>query len=138
MSTYNVNDANFRSSAIFKDFMSKYPKLGYLRVRAYSANEAIPIVGLNIIISVMYNNDRIIFYEGKTNESGITENIKLPAPAINPDNLDVPYYLTYDIDAIYLNNSRNSYKVNIYAGIQSIQNINAKPRMGSTGEVEWL
>ena len=139
MNTYNVNDVNFRSSELFRSFMEKYPALGYLRIRAYSANEAIPLVGLKVIVSIKYEGNTIIFFEGQTNESGVIESIRLPAPDINPDNLDIPHYLTYDLEVEKEEmNIDKFYKANIYDGIQTVQNINATPQVGLTGVITWL
>lgn len=138
MNTYNINDINFINSNIYKEFIKNNPVKGYLRIRAYSANEAIPIEGLNIEVSKILDDNKIIFYEGKTNESGVTEDIALPAPTINPDNLDVPHYTTYDIEAnCPTRNIKKSYQVNIYEDIHVAQNINVSPMMDSEGVFKW-
>lgn len=139
MNTYNVNDNQFIESNLYKEFINDNPKFGYLRIRAYSANGAIPIKQLRIVVSIDYKDNKIIFYEGETDESGIIENIKLPAPTINKNNLDVPHYTTYDVEATLPNsNLHKIYKVNIYEGIQVVQNINATPHISETGEPIWL
>lgn len=139
MNTYNVNDKDFLDSNLYKEFINENPKIGYLRIRAYSANGAIPISKLSIIVSIIYKDNKIIFYKGETDESGIIENIKLPAPAINANNLDVPHYTTYDVDATLPNtNLHKIYKVNLYEGIQVVQNINATPQISDTGVPLWL
>lgn len=138
MNTYNINNPNFINSNIYKDFISKNPKTGYLKIRAYLANEAISIAGLNVVVSTIFNNDKIILFEGKTNESGIINDIPLPAPEINPNNLDVPYYTTYTIEATFPNsNIEKTYKVNIYDNIHVVQNITASPKMNFQGEIKW-
>lgn len=138
MNTYNINNPNFINSDIYKEFLKRNPKKGYLKIRAYLANEAISVAGLDIVVSTLFDGNKIILFEGKTDESGIIEKIELPAPAINPNNLDVPYYTTYTIEATYPNSNINkTYKVNIYDNIYVVQNITATPKMNNQGEITW-
>ena len=81
---------------------------------------------MNIVVSTMVGKDNVTFFEGSTNESGIIDNIALPAPKTNPNDLDVPNKITYDITATY-GNKKLLYKVDIYENIIVIQNINVIP-----------
>ena len=130
MNTYNYNDEEFKKSKIYQDFIKDNPSKGYLKIRAYAANQAIPINDLKIIVSKNVSSNRIIFFEGITNSSGIIERITLPTPKLDPNNLDAPSSTTYDIDAISKNeNNINKYKVNMYEDIYVIQNINIIPTL---------
>jgi len=130
MNTYNYNDEEFKKSKIYQDFIKDNPSKGYLKIRAYAANQAIPINDLKIIVSKNVSSNRIIFFEGVTNSSGIIERITLPAPKLDPNNLDAPTSTTYDIEAISKNdNIINKYKVNMYEDIYVIQNINIIPTL---------
>ena len=51
MKTYYVNDESFKQSEEYNDFLEQNPGIGYLRIRAYTASEAIPMNGLNIEVS---------------------------------------------------------------------------------------
>ena len=78
----------------------------------------------------MINNNKVIFFEGNTNESGIIERITLPAPRLNQNNLDAPSSTTYEIAATYEEgNLTNIYRVNIYENIYVIQTISVVPTM---------
>lgn len=126
--TYNVNDDNFKNSEIYNNFFKEYPSRGGLRVRAYAASGAVPISGLKVVISTMYNNDKIIFFEGVTDESGLIERVSLPTPELSTDNLESPQKKTYDITTTY-ENVDTIYKVDMYEGICVLQNINVVPAM---------
>ncbi len=130
MNTYNVNDTEFINSEIYKKFINENPKIGYLKIRAYAANQAVPISGLNVVVSKEIDNNRIIFFEGATNESGIIEQISLPAPKVNSDNLGMPDRISYDIITTYNpDKSKRIYKVNIYENVYVIQTINIVPEL---------
>ena len=51
MNTYNINDINFINSNLYQKYLKENPVKGYLKIRAYAANEAVPISGLNVTIS---------------------------------------------------------------------------------------
>ena len=134
MNTYNINDENFINSDIYKSFIKDNPVNGYLKIRAYSASQAIPVRGLKIVVSTEYNGDIIVFFNGFTDTSGVIEKITLPAPRLTSDNLDVPSKIVYDIKATYPNNLVDlKYQVNIYEDIFVIQNINIVPEASSGG-----
>jgi hypothetical protein len=73
MNTYNINDVSFKNSEVYKSFINDYPVNGYLKIRAYSASGAIPVRGLKIVVSTNYQDNKIIFYDGITDTSGIIE-----------------------------------------------------------------
>lgn len=131
MNTYYATDEDFINSDTFQEFIRNNPAKGNLRIRAYAANGAVPIKGVNITISTMANdNTRIIFFEGSTNESGVIEKISLPAPRLNSDNLIAPEKIEYEINAVYTpDNVSAIYKVNMYEDICVQQNINIVPEL---------
>lgn len=124
MNTYSIYDEEYTNSFSYQNFLEENPSEGKLRIRAYAASEAVPIKGLKIVISKIIDNNNVIFFEGYTDESGLIEEISLPAPALNIDNLIKPLKTTYDIKASYLpDNIMQTYSVNIYENICVIQNI---------------
>ena len=130
MNTYNVNDENFINSINYQNFLRDNPSIGYLNIRAYAASQAIPISGIRIVISTTIGDDKVIFFEGSTNQSGVIEGIELPTPRLDPNNLDKPNKTTYEIEATYLpDNLSKTYRVNMYENISSIQNIIVAPDM---------
>ena len=135
MNTYNINDASFINTDAYKTFMNNNPSRGNLRIRAYAASGAIPISNLKITVRTKINNDNVIFFEGTTNESGVIDKISLPAPKLNPDNLDKPATTTYEVVATYIpNSSTGVYRVNIYENVYVIQTISIVPEMRIVGD----
>ena len=135
MNTYNINDASFINTDAYKTFMNNNPSRGNLRIRAYAASGAIPISNLKITVRTKINNNNVIFFEGTTNESGVIDKISLPAPKLNPDNLDKPATTTYEIVANYEpNDSTGVYRVNIYENVYVIQTISIVPEMRIVGD----
>lgn len=130
MNTFNINDQEFVNSEIYQNFLRANPSKGFLKIRAYAASQALPITNLKIVVSKMIDNNKVIFFEGNTNESGIIERITLPAPSLNQNNLDAPSSTIYDITATYNEgNLTNIYRVNIYENIYVIQTISVVPTM---------
>lgn len=129
MNIENINDTNYTNLPTYKDFLDKNKGLGYLMIRASAASGAIPISNLKIIISKVIDNEKVIFFEGTTDDSGMIERISLPAPTQDENNLDIPKYATYVIEALLPSqNISNRYEVNIYNGLTTSQMIIITPR----------
>ena len=126
--TYNVNDKDFLNSELYRNFIEENPALGFLKIRAYAASQAVPIGGLSIVISKEIGGYKVIFFEGVTNDSGVIERIALPVPRTGSDNMMAPIITTYDISTVYEGESR-LYKVNVYDDIYVVQNINVTPNI---------
>lgn len=136
MNTYYFDNTQFMNSSSYSEFISKNSEKGILKIRAYSANQAVPVKGLRVIVSYIINNDKIIFFDGYTNDSGIIERIVLPVPKLDINNMDVPNTITYDIEATYEpDNIDTIYKVNMYENICVVQNINIVPKLNREEEV---
>lgn len=130
MNNVSINDSEFKSTDEYANFMSSNPAIGFLKIRAYAANQAVPISNLNVVVSKKIGNNNVVFFEGVTDESGTIEKISLPTQRLNLDNMDVPKSTSYDIVTTYnSDNVTNIYKVNIYENIFVIQNINVVPNM---------
>ena len=122
---YNENE--------FQDFKKENQGTGILNIRAYAANSAIPMSGVNIIVSKVINNQNVIFFQGQTNDSGIISNIVLPTPLIIENNMVIPMSLDYDLKAVY-ENMELYYKIKMYSNITVLQNINIVPDLKVSGE----
>ena len=127
MNIYNIDDKNFVNSELYKSFINANPGLGFLKVRAYAASQAVPISGMSVEVSKDIGGNKVIFFDGVTNESGVIERIQLPVPR-TLDNLVAPVITTYDIATTYDGESR-VYKVNVYDGIYFVQNIKVTPNI---------
>lgn len=132
MNNISFYDENFKNSNTYKKFISENPKLGYLKIRAYMANEAIPVKGLKVVISKIIDNNNVIFFDGVTSDSGMIEKIGLPTPELNPDNLDIPSKTTYSVLVSY-NNKDLVYEVNMYENVCTLQVININPNINMGG-----
>jgi len=122
----NLNDSN----SFYQSFKRNNPGIGRLKIRAYSANEAVPVSGLKVIVSTIYNDKKFIFFDGYTNDSGIVEKIELPTPKYDSNDLIVPESITYLVDAIYnVDNSEQIFNINMYDGVCVLQNISIIPNV---------
>ena len=108
----------FKNSSLYESFISVNSGIGNLKIRAYTASLALPVADLEVTVSTLYDNKNIIFFKGKTDTSGIIDNIELPAPPLG-NNLIIPNTIIYNISAGDFN-----YSVNMYDGICVVQNIN--------------
>ena len=126
--TYNIDDKEFLNSELYKSFINANPGLGFLKIRAYAASQAVPISGMRVVVSKDISGEKVVFFEGVTNESGVIERISLPVPRMGSDNMLAPLITTYDIDTSYDGESR-VYKVNVYDDIYVVQNINVTPNI---------
>ena len=114
-----MNIEEFKKSSEYVDFIKNNPGVGRLKIRAYAASEALPVSGLNIIVSSIVFSKKIIFYNGVTDASGIIPTIELPCPSLI-DNLEIPNTIKYDIEVV----GGNTFSINMYDGICVVQNIN--------------
>lgn len=109
---------DFKNSSLYDSFIKENSGIGNLKIRAYTASLALPVADLEVTISSLIDNMNVIFFRGKTDKSGMIENIELPAPILG-NNLVVPNTITYNILA-----GGNKFSVNMYDGVCVVQNIN--------------
>lgn len=64
----------------YEEYLIENPANGLLKVQAYRAREAIPQSGVGVKVSTYIGDRERTFFEGVTDENGIIDNIKLPAP----------------------------------------------------------
>ena len=128
MNEIMFNEQNFQS------FLNENKGNGYLNIRAYAANLALPVSGVKIKVSKVIDNLRVIFYEGTTDESGVISSIILPTPIIDSSDEVVPKSITYDIEANY-NNQVLNYVVSMFSNISVLQNINVIPSIRLEGSI---
>lgn len=133
MNNVSINDYEFINSNTYKNFINNNQGTGYLKIRAYSANQAVPIKGLKILVNKKIDGYNVNFFEGVTNESGTIENIALPTPEKDDNDLIVPKSASYEIVASYNGNANLFFVVNVYDGLYVIQNISIVPKMNNGG-----
>ena len=61
--TYNVNDKDFLNSELYRSFINQNPGIGFLKIRAYAASQAVPISGLSVVVSKDIGGNKVIFFE---------------------------------------------------------------------------
>ena len=118
------------NTELYKKFMLLNPAKGNLKVRCYSASEAIPISGVKVVVSKEIDGMQIIFYEGYTDMSGVIGKISLPVPKLNTDNMEIPAKGVYNLEVSYQDTDLKKYIINVYEGICVLQNILITPDVG--------
>ena len=132
MNTISFTDESFKQTDSYKNFINNNPDSSNLKIQASKANSAIPVSDVEVIISHIIDEYKVVFFNGKTNESGIIENIPLPVPKKDPNDLDIPLSTTYNIEAIYTKENIDIlYKAKMFSGIDAIQNIDINPNIES-------
>ena len=116
----------------FEDFMRENSEIGELRIQAFRGQQAIPAEGVSVLITKRIGDVDYIFFEGETNESGIIDGIKLPAPpASNSTDYGKP-----DRTALYLLTAKKDLfdtierQIELFSGIKTIQPLQMTQRYG--------
>ena len=125
---FTGNTSTFNESYI--DFLGKNTNSGILKIQASVARQTLPVENVSIVISKDFKDGRKIFYNVKTDQNGIIDNLLLPAPSKNlsmkPS--QVLPFATYDIVASHPNYQQARFtSIPIFEGIKSIQSINLLP-----------
>ena len=122
----------FKKLEEYQKFIKENPAIGYLKVQVFTAYGAIPISGADILITKDIGEYRVVFFQGKTDSSGIISNIELPAPPIDtfPDPNTPPQYTLYDLTAIHEEyESIKKYLIGMFGGIGIIQYVKMTPKI---------
>ena len=136
--TYYFDSDEFKRTGMYKNFMNIHDGTGILKVEASTASLAYPLSDVEIEVSKIFGEDKVIFYEGKTNESGIIESIILPTRKISKEIEDVSdiFYTTYDLfakDSKY--DVEKKYDVSIFDDIKVIQPVTFPVDELNNGEI---
>lgn len=116
----------FKNSSTYKNFININSGKGILRVEASTASEAYPLKEVEVIISKKLDGNKIIFYKGVTNDSGIIDGIILPTRGMNSEVEDASdiLFTTYDLEAKYPKYGlEKMYDVSIFDDVKVIQPI---------------
>ena len=123
---YDFDSEEFKNSSIYESFINNNSGKGVLKIEASTASEAYPLKDVEIIISKEFGDNKIVFYKGTTNDSGIIDGIILPTKKIDKEINDVSdiVFTTYDLIARYPKyNLEKEYDVTIFDNIKVIQPI---------------
>ena len=122
----------FKKTTEYNNFIKDNPDMGTLKVQAFTAYGAIPVSETEILISKVVGDERVLFFRGFTDSSGIISDIKLPAPYPNEDiNLEEePMYTTYDLTAIHEGyETIKRYKIAMFGEVRIIQYVKMNPEV---------
>ena len=76
-----ISYEEFQKTDAYPAFAKQNSDVGYLKVQAFMADQAIPIPDVEILITKEIEGNIVVFFRGYTDSSGIIDNITLPAPA---------------------------------------------------------
>ncbi len=127
MNTISVDEFKVKDRETYEKFMASNSGSGNLKIRATFASEALPVNDLNITVTTVIDDYKVIFFEGNTDSSGMIMNLSLPAPKIDSDNLIVPSAIKYEITANYFGDINKVFDISMYDGICVVQNITLVP-----------
>lgn len=107
----------------YEEFLRANPASGMLKVQAYRAREALPQSGVGVRVSTYIGDSERVFFEGVTDENGIIDNIKLPAPprANSLESGDEHPTATYLLSATEEGFIPITIGITIFEGIKTIQ-----------------
>lgn len=127
--TINISETEkLQNNQAFQNFLQDNPSMGTLKVRVSSINKALPVEGVDIVVSKVIGGDTIIFFNGQTDESGMVQNIKLPTPVGVTSDEIAPKFTSYQLHATYPpENFDKIYDIALCCGVSVIQNINITP-----------
>ncbi len=110
----------------YEAFLKDHEGHGILKIRVFAGNGIIPLKDVHISISKVIGKEKIIFFEGYTNDSGVVNEIELPAPKINQQNPKSATYLVESSHHSYI--KKEPSLAFIYDGIKSILEMEMLPR----------
>ena len=119
----------FKKLNIYQDFLNSNPDLGYLKIKTFTAEEAIPIPNTEILITKDIGIYKVIFYRGATDKNGMISSIVLPAPKkILQTQEEIPKYTIYEMNAIKEGyEAIKEYSIGMLGNVKVIQYVKMVP-----------
>lgn len=100
-----------------------------MKIRAFTANQALPLENVHIVVSKEIGFENVVFFDGYSNSSGVFDSIFLPTSKFNLDNNEIPHSIKYLVSSAF-NGVEKKFFVNVYDGICVVQNISFVPEYG--------
>lgn len=130
----SISNENVQTPKDWINFENRNTSNGFLKVQVYSAKGAFPLKDARVIIFKELDNQRKIFYEMVTDESGITQPVSLPAPDASHSFVvdGIRPYENYNIEV-----SKQGFQTTlreglpIFPGVVSLQPIQLRPLLAS-------
>ena len=120
------NSEEFKKSQDYFDFVEENSGEGFLKVQAFTANQAYPLKDVKIEVFKDVNGQKVLFFSGITDDSGIIDDIVLPTKPgiVDVNSVDDIVYTNYDVIATYpKSNVRREYEISIFDNLKVIQPI---------------
>lgn len=127
-----ISYEDFKKLDGYQEFINENPDIGILKVQVFTAYGAMPISDTDILISKDIEEYRVVFFQGKTDSSGIISDIELPAPLTEliPNPEVPPKYTLYDLSAIHTGyESIKQYSIGMFGGVRIIQYVKMNPEI---------
>lgn len=125
-----ISYEEFQKTDAYLTFAKQNSDVGYLKVQAFMANQAIPISDVEILITKEFDGNVVLFYRGYTDSSGIIDNITLPAPAdtYNASKETFSEFEVYDLTAVKESfQTLKKYTISMFGGLKVLQYIKMTP-----------
>ena len=125
-----ISYEEFQKTDAYLAFAKQNSDVGYLKVQAFMADQAIPIPDVEILITKEIGDDVVIFFRGYTDSSGIIDNITLPAPAdtYNVSTETFSEFEVYDLTAVKESfQTLKKYTIGMFGGLKALQYIKMIP-----------
>ncbi len=110
----------------YASFLENNKGKGILKIRVFTANKVLPLKNVHIVISKVIGTDKVIFFEGDTNDSGVVNEIELPALSKFTSLVKEVIYLAECYHQNYIKETPSI--VSMYDGIKSILEIEMIPK----------
>ena len=131
-----VSLEEFKKSESYQKFIEENPSTGNLKVKVFTAYKAIPIPDTRILVTKDIDGQKVLFFSGLTDSSGMISDIELPSPEENTNFKpgDDAEYAIYDVTAIHEGYERiKKYDVAIFGNTGVIQYIKMIPEIEMEG-----
>lgn len=131
-----VSLEEFKKSESYQKFIEENPSAGNLKVEVFTAYKAIPIPDTRILVTKDIDGQKVLFFSGLTDSSGMISDIELPSPEENTNFKpgDDAEYAMYDVTAIHEGYERiKKYDVAIFGNTGVIQYIKMIPEIEMEG-----
>lgn len=125
-----ISYEEFQKTDAYPTFAKQNSDVGYLKVQAFMADQAIPIPDVEILITKEIEGNIVVFFRGYTDSSGIIDNITLPAPAdtYNVSTETFSEFEVYDLTAVKESfQTLKKYTIGMFGGLKVLQYIKMVP-----------
>ncbi len=125
----------FEKTDAYKSFIEENPSTGVLKVQVFTADQVIPIANAEIYITKTIGDNDVLFFNGKTDMSGIVDNIILPAPNgdANFEEFEIPKYTTYNlIVSSEEYKTIKQYEISMFGDVKVLQYVKVSLNGGSS------